>query len=97
MELQDTAATRISIGFPLGLALLFACLLFLCGFFCSCLHWNKLKSLLLSSGVITPQPQNVQVDVTSSPQKPAFPVVMMKQNYAKTLPVLMPGDEIPNS
>ncbi|XP_061359377.1 uncharacterized protein At5g65660-like [Gastrolobium bilobum] len=94
MELEDTAASRVPIGFPLGLALLFACLLFICGFFCCCLHWNKLQSLFRSSRVMTPQP-HIQADLTSSPQKPAFPVLMMKQNYAKSLPVLMPGDEIP--
>ncbi|XP_020240367.1 uncharacterized protein At5g65660 [Cajanus cajan] len=98
MELQDTAATRVSIGFPLGLALLFVCLLFICGFFCCCLHWNRLQSFLRSHGIINPQTlehTHIQAELASPYQKPAFPVVMMKQNYAKSLPVLMPGDDIP--
>ncbi|XP_027333300.1 uncharacterized protein At5g65660-like [Abrus precatorius] len=98
MELQDTAASRVSIGFPLGLALLFVCLLFICGFFCCCLHWNKLQSLFRYSEAIIPQSlgqAQIQADITSSPQKPVFPVVMMKKNYAESLPVLMPGDDIP--
>ncbi|XP_057442400.1 uncharacterized protein At5g65660-like [Lotus japonicus] len=95
MELQDTAASRVSIELPLGLALLFASLLFICVFFCCCLHWKKLKTLFPSSGADTSQAHMQQVDLTSSPQKPAFPVLMMKQNYAQSLPVLMPGDEIP--
>ena len=77
MELQDTAATKITIGLPLGLALLFACLLFICVFFCCLLHWNKLKFLFpYSSGVINSQAQ-IQTDLTSSPLKPAFPFVVI--------------------
>ncbi|KAK2430101.1 hypothetical protein P8452_43561 [Trifolium repens] len=95
MELQDTAASKITIGLPLGLALLFACLLFICVLFCCLLHWNKLKLLSpYSSEVISSQAQT-QADLMSSPQKPAFPFVMMKQSYAESLSVLMPGDEIP--
>ncbi|KAG4954885.1 uncharacterized protein At5g65660-like [Glycine soja] len=98
MELQDTAASRVSIGFPLGSALLFVCLIFICGFFCCCLHWTKLQSFLQSHGIINTQSlaqTQIQAELASSYQKPAFPVVMMKQNYAKTIPVLMPGDDIP--
>ncbi|QCE00773.1 uncharacterized protein At5g65660-like [Vigna unguiculata] len=98
MELQDTAATRVSIGFPLGLALLFVCLLFICGFFCCCLHWSKLQSFLHSHGIIniqSLQQTQMQSELASPYHKPAFPVVMMKQNYAESLPVLMPGDAVP--
>jgi len=80
MELQDTAASRVSIGFPLGLALLFVCLLFICGFFCCCLHWSRLQTLLESHGIINPQslPQTqIQSELASSYQKPAFPVVVI--------------------
>ncbi|KAK7275871.1 hypothetical protein RIF29_16997 [Crotalaria pallida] len=95
MELQDTAATRISIGFPLGLALLFASFMFLCGFFCCCLHWNRLQHLFRSSGFNNHDQTQIQEDLTSYQQKLAFPVMMMKQDYAESLPVLMPGDEVP--
>jgi len=80
MELQDTAATRVSIGFPLGLALLFVCLLFICGFFCCCLHWSRLQSFLQSHGIINTQSfqqTQIQSDLASSYQKPAFPVVVI--------------------
>lgn len=79
MELQDTAASRVSIGFPLGLALLFVCLLFICGFFCCCLHWNRLRSLLQSHGIINTQSleqTQIQAELASGYQKPAFPVVV---------------------
>jgi hypothetical protein len=77
MELQDTAASKITIGLPLGLALLFACLLFICVLFCCLLHWNKLKLLSpYSSEVISSQAQT-QADLMSSPQKPAFPFVVI--------------------
>lgn len=76
MELQDTAASRIHIGFPLGLALLFASLLFICGFFCCCLHWKRLQSLFRSYGFINPQPR-IQADLPSYDQKLAFPVVVI--------------------
>ncbi|XP_061351393.1 uncharacterized protein At5g65660-like [Gastrolobium bilobum] len=93
MEIEDSSG-QVSIGFPLGLALLVTLLLFICCFFCCCLHWNKLQSLFSSSGVINSQAQ-IQVNFTSSPQKPGFPVLMMKQNQARSLPVLMPGDKVP--
>lgn len=80
MELQDTAASRVSIGFPLGMGLLFACLLFICGFFCCCLHWKKFRSLFQSSGAINPQTQ-IQADSAYYPQKPAFPVVVSNHLY----------------
>lgn len=44
MEIEDS--DRPSIGFPLGLALLLILLLFMCGFFTCCIHWNKLRALL---------------------------------------------------
>jgi len=80
MELQDTAATRVSIGFPLGLALLFVCLLFICGFFCCCLHWSKLQSFLHSHGIIniqSLQQTQMQSELASPYHKPAFPVVVI--------------------
>lgn len=80
MELQDTAASRVSIGFPLGLALLFVCLIFMCGFFCCCLHWTKLQSFLRSHGIINTQSleqTQLQAELASPYQKPAFPVVVI--------------------
>ncbi|KAE9615192.1 hypothetical protein Lal_00048378 [Lupinus albus] len=95
MELQDTAANRICISFPLGLALLFASFILLIGFFCCCLHWNKLQYLFGSSRFNNSQAQLVHEDLTSYHQKLDFPIMVMKQEHAQSLPVLMPGDEVP--
>ena len=75
MEIEDTSS-HVSIGFPLGLALLVTLMLIICCFFCCCLHWEKLQSLLSSYGVINPQ-AHIQPDLASSHQKSAFPVVVI--------------------
>ncbi|MED6111820.1 hypothetical protein PIB30_055794 [Stylosanthes scabra] len=100
MELQDSALNRVSIGFPLGLGFLFACLIFVCGFFCCCLHWKKFQAMFLSSSSSAINSHHhaytqQQADSTYYQYKLEFPVPMVKQNYAESLPVLMPGDEIP--
>ncbi|TKY74485.1 hypothetical protein E2542_SST03246 [Spatholobus suberectus] len=95
MEIEETSS-GVSIGFPLGLALLVALLLFICCFFCCCLHWERLQAMFPFCGVINTQPQiQLQADLTPPPQKPGFPVLMMKHNRGQSLPVLMPGDEVP--
>ncbi|XP_054799010.1 uncharacterized protein At5g65660-like isoform X2 [Prosopis cineraria] len=99
MEVEDTSSSaRVSIGFPLGLALLFALFFFICCFFCCFLHWDKILALLRSHGLVhttDPHSHSQSPDSPSShPQKPAlFPA--MKQNEVQSLPVLMPGDEVP--
>ncbi|KAK7410429.1 hypothetical protein VNO78_01208 [Psophocarpus tetragonolobus] len=93
MEIEDTS-NGISIGFPLGLALLVALLLFICCFFCCCLHWERLQPFCFC-GVIHTQPLTQPHLTPSPPHKPGFPVLMMKNNRTESLPVLMPGDEIP--
>ncbi|KAK7282925.1 hypothetical protein RIF29_12048 [Crotalaria pallida] len=91
--IEDSSSSHASIGFPLGLSLLVALLMFICCFFCCCLHWDKLQSLFSSLGVINPR---IQADLTSFDlQKPAPPVVMMKKTQGQSLPVMMPGDEVP--
>nr|XP_004501061.1 uncharacterized protein At5g65660-like [Cicer arietinum] len=96
MEIEEHTQGQIFIGFPLGLALLVTLLFFICSFFCCCLHWNKLQSLLQSFGIIVINPQNhIQANFASSNHKPGFPVLMMKQNHCQSLPVLMPGDTVP--
>ncbi|KAI4337566.1 hypothetical protein L6164_015964 [Bauhinia variegata] len=92
MEIEETAG-RISIGFPLGLALLFVLMLFMCAFFCCCLHWEKLQSFIRSSGSGNTHIQAVVAP--PAPQKPLMPFVMMKQSQVESLPVLMPGDDMP--
>ncbi|RDX83035.1 hypothetical protein CR513_36095, partial [Mucuna pruriens] len=94
MEIEDTSSGGVSIGFPLGLALLVALLLFVCCFFCCCLHWEKLQPMFLLFGVITTHPPT-QPHSTPPPHKQPSPLLMMKHNRGESLPVLMPGDEIP--
>ncbi|KAF7830052.1 hydroxyproline-rich glycoprotein family protein [Senna tora] len=98
MELEDTSSSRVSIGFPVGLALLFALFFFVCLFFCCCLHWDKLQSLLPSYGLLNLNNThtNIQPHLTSSNNhKPPLPLLMMKQKEVQSLPVLMPGDDVP--
>ncbi|XP_028777695.1 uncharacterized protein At5g65660-like [Neltuma alba] len=96
MEIDDTSSARVSIGFPLGLALLFTLFFFICCFFCCCLHWDKIQALLRSYGLIyTTHHSHSSPDLPSSHHKPAPPLVVMKQSEVQSLPVLMPGDEVP--
>lgn len=78
MEIEEHTQGQIFIGFPLGLALLVTLLFFICSFFCCCLHWNKLQSLLQSFGIIVINPQNhIQANFASSNHKPGFPVLVI--------------------
>ncbi|KAK7311727.1 hypothetical protein RJT34_10039 [Clitoria ternatea] len=93
MEIEESS---ISIGFPLGLALLVLLLLFVSCFFLCFLHWEKLQPLFPCCRVIPPHHPEIQPHLTHPlPHKPGFPVLMMKHNRGESLPVLMPGDEVP--
>ncbi|KAK4274212.1 hypothetical protein QN277_017473 [Acacia crassicarpa] len=95
MEVENTAG-RVSVGFPLSLGLLFALLLLLCGLLCCCLQWDKFRALLPCSGCV-----NALIGLGSDsvsyhpPLKPELPFVVTKQKEVESLPVLMPGDEVP--
>ncbi|VFQ75381.1 unnamed protein product [Cuscuta campestris] len=77
-------ASRPSLGFPLGTALLLIVVFTLSGVFSCCYHWDKLRSLRRRSfpddGPHKPTPD-------SQPD--------LKVNRSQTLPVVMPGDEVP--
>nr|KYP46252.1 Uncharacterized protein At5g65660 family [Cajanus cajan] len=94
MEIEDTSS-GVSIGFPLGLALLVVLLLFMCCFFCCCLHWEKLQPMFPFSGVINTHDPHTPPHLTPPHHKPGFPVLMLKHKGGESLPVLMPGDEVP--
>lgn len=84
-------ASRPSLGFPLGTALLLIIVFSLSGIFSCCYHWDKLRSLRRSSADHTdPHP-----DIEASPSKPMPDFLDLKKNQSQSLPVLMPGDEIP--
>lgn len=76
MEIHEDTAGQISIGFPLGLALLVALFFSISCFLCCCLHWDKLQSLFPSSRNTQ---AHIQPQFTSSHHKPGFPVLVI--NY----------------
>ncbi|XP_054775918.1 uncharacterized protein At5g65660-like [Prosopis cineraria] len=91
MDTQDLSpshvdASRPSLGFPLGTALLLIIIFSLSGIFSCCYHWDKLRSLRQSLSHSDPHP---------SPAKPNLLSPDWRRNRGDSLPVLMPGDEVP--
>ncbi|KAK7317790.1 hypothetical protein RJT34_02319 [Clitoria ternatea] len=85
MESQDLSpphadASRPSLGFPLGTALLLIFIFTLSGILSCCYHWDRLRSLRHHH---------------PSPTKSKLQSTEMRQNWGQSLPVLMPGDEVP--
>ncbi|KAF8410665.1 hypothetical protein HHK36_003197 [Tetracentron sinense] len=96
MESQDLTprhvdASRPSLGFPLGTALLLIIIFCLSGFFSCCYHWDKLRSLRRSFSDDT----DPETDTSQTPSKSKPTYMISKQNQSQSLPVLMPGDRIP--
>ncbi|XP_043709026.1 uncharacterized protein At5g65660 [Telopea speciosissima] len=89
---QHSDASRPSIGFPLGTALLLIIIFCLSGFFSCCYHWDKLRSLRRSFS------DDNDPEIDSAPESPSKskPTHMdSKLNKSDSLPVVMPGDRIP--
>ncbi|XP_004299828.1 PREDICTED: uncharacterized protein At5g65660-like [Fragaria vesca subsp. vesca] len=86
---NDEISTRPSLAFPLGLALVLLMLLSICAFFLCCIYWDRLRSLFVSS---LDQEHDLEAE---SDQKPARPKTMENQDHLQSLPVLMPGDQVP--
>ncbi|XP_057491754.1 uncharacterized protein At5g65660-like [Actinidia eriantha] len=84
-------ASRPSIGFPLGTALLLIIIFSLSGVFSCCYHWDKLRSLRRS---VDSEP-DLEADNGVSLSKPKPTYTSSSQNQSQSLPVLMPGDQIP--
>ncbi|KAK7346090.1 hypothetical protein VNO80_20604 [Phaseolus coccineus] len=80
-------ASRPSLGFPLGTALLLIIIFTLSGVLSCCYHWDRIRSLRQSLSQSDPQ---MHSDPTKSKQTTELP-----QNRGQSLPVLMPGDEVP--
>ncbi|KAG4924654.1 hypothetical protein JHK82_050498 [Glycine max] len=93
MESQDLSspphvdASRPSLGFPLGTALLLIIIFTLSGVLSCCYHWDRVCSLRQSFSDSEPQ-------MPSSPTKSKHSKEL-KQNRGQSLPVLMPGDDVP--
>ncbi|KAF8012326.1 hypothetical protein BT93_I0463 [Corymbia citriodora subsp. variegata] len=85
-------ASRPSLGFPLGTALLLIVIFSLSGIFSCCYHWEKLRSLRQSSSDDGADPEG---DLENPPWKSAPTSTDVKGNRSQTLPVLMPGDKVP--
>ncbi|KAK4771613.1 hypothetical protein SAY87_032145 [Trapa incisa] len=82
-------ASRPSLGFPLGTALLLLIIFSLSGIFSCCYHWDKLRSLRQS---ISDGPGE---DPELAPSKPRPTLTGLEKKQNQSLPVLMPGDEVP--
>ncbi|CAN1317091.1 Uncharacterized protein At5g65660 [Linum perenne] len=76
-------ASRPSLGFPLGTALLLIVIFSLSGIFSCCYHWDKLRSLRRRNSFSDDNQSQVWVwqDV--------------KKKQRESLTVVMPGDQIP--
>ncbi|KAK3211084.1 hypothetical protein Dsin_015790 [Dipteronia sinensis] len=86
-------ASRPSLGFPLGTALLLIIIFSLSGIFSCCYHWDKLKSLRRS---YSDDDADLEADIEASPSKPRPHYTDLKKNQNQSMPVvLMPGDQIP--
>ncbi|KAK9284882.1 hypothetical protein L1049_024063 [Liquidambar formosana] len=96
MESPDYApphmdASRPSLGFPLGTALLLIIIFSLSGIFSCCYHWDKLRSLRRSFSEHT----DPEAGGDHSPSKSKPACTGLKQSQSQSLPVIMPGDQIP--
>ncbi|XP_047972973.1 uncharacterized protein At5g65660 [Salvia hispanica] len=78
--------SRPSLGFPLGTALLLVVIFSLSGIFSCCYHWDKLRRTLSLDSA------DIEADADLKP-KPPNTDVNRKEN--QSLPVIMPGDNVP--
>ncbi|KAI5684398.1 hypothetical protein M9H77_05626 [Catharanthus roseus] len=85
-------ASRPSLGFPLGTALLLIVIFSLSGIFSCCYHWDKLRSFRRSFAAAA---ADLEADSDSDTSKAKLANKDIKQNQNQSLTVLMPGDEIP--
>ncbi|CAN1132835.1 Uncharacterized protein At5g65660 [Linum perenne] len=87
-------ASRPSLGFPLGTALLLIVIFSLSGIFSCCYHWDKLRSLRRRNSFS--DDNQSQDDIESPPFKPKLPSSSdVKKKQRESLTVVMPGDQIP--
>ncbi|KAG6784367.1 hypothetical protein POTOM_010058 [Populus tomentosa] len=91
--MEEGDSNRPSLGFPVGLVLLLFMLFIMSGLFSCCLHWEKVLSLLGVSS--EDNHSHIEEDVEHLPQKSSPPHVELKKNQGQSLPVLMPGDQVP--
>ncbi|XP_074304308.1 uncharacterized protein At5g65660 [Silene latifolia] len=84
---HNNDASRPSLGFPLGTALLLIVIFSLSGIFSCCYHWDKFRALR--------QSYSDQLDLEANhPSKPIANPLKEKQQEMESVPVIMPGDHI---
>ncbi|GAB4847179.1 hypothetical protein Ancab_026190 [Ancistrocladus abbreviatus] len=89
--LVHSDASRPSLGFPLGIALLMIVIFTLSGVFSCCYHWEKLRSIRRSSG----DGRSTDTDIEGSGASKPPSHSNLNEGLGQSLPVLMPGDDMP--
>ncbi|KAL3525544.1 hypothetical protein ACH5RR_013916 [Cinchona calisaya] len=87
------ASSRPSIGFPLGTAILLIIIFSISGILSCCYHWDKLQSFRRSFSGDTEPEEDTDRDTSNSKLSQSH--MTLKQNQKQSLPVIMPGDQIP--
>ncbi|EYU31659.1 hypothetical protein ABFS82_08G063800 [Erythranthe guttata] len=88
--ISHSGGSRPSLGFPLGTALLLVVIFSLSGIFSCCYHWDKLRRTLSLNAAA-----DLEADGDLGPSKPKNPHLHMKKEVNQSLPVIMPGDNVP--
>ncbi|CAI0464126.1 unnamed protein product [Linum tenue] len=82
---------RPLIGFPLGLALLLLTLFSMSAVFICCLHWDRLRSFW-----DVPDDDGIHRETDHLPPHKSSPLQLKaSKNRGESLPVLMPGEQVP--
>ncbi|XP_073064149.1 uncharacterized protein At5g65660-like [Primulina eburnea] len=84
LDSHDTASSRPTIGFPLGMALLLLVIFSLSGVFSCCYHWDKLRRSLSTRAADF----EANGDLSHSNSKTKDPNMVPQV-------ILMPGDNVP--
>ncbi|GMH24651.1 hypothetical protein Nepgr_026494 [Nepenthes gracilis] len=83
-------ASRPSLGFPLGTALLLIVIFSLSGIFSCCYHWDKLRSLRQSHSDDTAAAADLESGGQAKPSQ-----LGLKEEQSLSVAAIMAGDEIP--
>ncbi|PIN21647.1 hypothetical protein CDL12_05643 [Handroanthus impetiginosus] len=89
-QVSHSEGSRPSLGFPLGTALLLVVIFSLSGIFSCCYHWDKLRR-----SFSLPAAADLEAAADIDPSKPKPPHMDLKQKANQSLPVIMPGDDVP--
>ncbi|GAA0162106.1 hypothetical protein Leryth_002362 [Lithospermum erythrorhizon] len=93
---NDSDASRPSLGFPLGTALLLIVIFSLSGVFSCCYQWDKLRSFRRSLSHENSDDIEAQTHHHNGPSKPKPNQMGIKQKVEnESYTVLMPGDAVP--